>query len=555
VSAIDLLSFFKGGKKNNDNVSPVSEDKAKDYLPKFGYVGPSELLNRARGFAHEVGDVFKSAVRKFQDFAGLEPTGVLDVKTRKKMAEPRCGVYDVQAITSGREAAFKWRKSRLTYSILSFSSDLPRRDIDAAIRKAFDTWSAVVPLDFTEVSSNDPSADIKIKFASGNHDDPWPFDGRGGVLAHATMPTSGLLHFDEDENWVYMDARKIATYSYTDLLPVAIHEIGHVLGLSHSRSEDSIMAPFYQETVDASGRYVMPTLRSTDINAIQEIYGPRRGGFSSSSSSRGGWGDSDSGSSSRFTTEGPTTHKHGLGSSLKGLFGRWLGGGSRDDPDPDVSSSGRSRTHTREISPATSGDGESDSGSSSRGECPSTVDAFTPGLSGTNYVFLGSKVYEMRGSTVIKVHSMRLLFPNGPIYVDAAMSNERNQVILLFQSSNVYAFRASSSGKFALEQGYPKRVPRELGFNPTGALLWNDGHQLLLSRSDDFAVYDEYWNQATVVSTLSAHFPGFPRGIRGGFTSGGSEMTLFSSSQVYKYDANRKMALGSGRDLRSYLNC
>lgn len=33
------------------------------------------------------------------------------------------------------------------------------------------------------------------------------------------------------------------------------------------------MAPFYQETVDANGKYVIPKLASSDVLSIQDIYG------------------------------------------------------------------------------------------------------------------------------------------------------------------------------------------------------------------------------------------------------------------------------------------
>ncbi|VDM58434.1 unnamed protein product [Angiostrongylus costaricensis] len=239
---LDFISKLVGGggSSSSSSSSPsmkltaVSDEKAKRYLQDFGYITPSNSLSASPGMSIDFSDatsLFKKALLKFQEFAGLKPTGVLDLDTKKKMAEPRCGVTDVLAVTRGG-SAFKWRKRRLTYSIENFSSDLPKDDTRRAIRESYETWAAVTQLDFEEVPAGSGS-DIKA----------------GGVLAHATMPENGALHFDDDENWTYMDARKIYSGDYTDILAVAIHEAGHTLGLSHSRDESSIMAPFYHETV------------------------------------------------------------------------------------------------------------------------------------------------------------------------------------------------------------------------------------------------------------------------------------------------------------------
>ena len=49
------------------------------------------------------------------------------------------------------------------------------------IGKSFDEWSKNSALKFKEVAKN---GDLKILFAPGNHQDGYPFDGKGGVLAH-----------------------------------------------------------------------------------------------------------------------------------------------------------------------------------------------------------------------------------------------------------------------------------------------------------------------------------------------------------------------------------
>ena len=77
----------------------------------------------------------------------------------------------------------------LTYTIINYSSQtsrLTRNDIRRVVWRTLSKWSMHTNINFREVRPND--ADIRIRFVRGSHSDSYPFDGRGGTLAHAFYP-------------------------------------------------------------------------------------------------------------------------------------------------------------------------------------------------------------------------------------------------------------------------------------------------------------------------------------------------------------------------------
>ncbi len=163
------------------------------------------------------------------------------------------------------QAISKWGKFDLTYVFLNGTDDLPGDEERELVRQAFALWTAETPLTFTEVAGLS-QADIEIAWYSGDHGDGDPFDGPGDVLAHASFPNPFadrlvVLHFDLDERWVNSTAQDV------DLVTVAAHEIGHVLGLDHSDDPDALMYPSYF----GPRRF----LGDDDIAGVQSLYGPR----------------------------------------------------------------------------------------------------------------------------------------------------------------------------------------------------------------------------------------------------------------------------------------
>ena len=88
------------------------------------------------------------------------------------------------------------------------------------------------------------------------------FDGKGKVLAHAFYPQDGRLHFDDDEYFTETGSWWNGSQS---LLYVAVHEIGHALGLRHSDVKGTVMWPTASRGT--------PKLHQDDIDGIRSLYG------------------------------------------------------------------------------------------------------------------------------------------------------------------------------------------------------------------------------------------------------------------------------------------
>ncbi|XP_069825693.1 stromelysin-1-like [Dendropsophus ebraccatus] len=242
-----------------DSKDITKEDmaKAQEYIDRFYNVA---------SVGRRISNPTEDKIKAMQTFFGLNVTGIIDKETLRVMSKPRCGVPDVQrfSLFPGKP---KWEKTSLTYRIVNYTPDITSSEVDYAIAQALRIWSEVTPLNFRQIYGG--RADIMISFGYRDHGDFFPFDGPSGILAHAFAPGNdigGDAHFDEDETWTL-------GRQGTNIFLAALHELGHALGLEHSRYEQAIMYPTLLEHP-----LVDPTtfkLFKDDLEGIQALYGPR----------------------------------------------------------------------------------------------------------------------------------------------------------------------------------------------------------------------------------------------------------------------------------------
>lgn len=150
----------------------------------------------------------------------------------------------------------------LTYYIGEIPSEIDEAQFRSGIEDALNVWASVADVTFEETNSPRRRDSIDITFGS--------IDGAGGTLAQAYLPDdvtfgrlAGDIEFDSDESWEFGNARRGAA---TDIVLVAIHELGHSLGLEHTDNPASIMFPSVSPNATFQG------LHQSDIDAILSLY-------------------------------------------------------------------------------------------------------------------------------------------------------------------------------------------------------------------------------------------------------------------------------------------
>ncbi|XP_047309433.1 metalloendoproteinase 5-MMP-like [Impatiens glandulifera] len=227
-----FVNDFLGSKKGDEVKGLV---QIKQYLIKYGYLNPSINVDEFEVLDHSV----EEAIKKFQLFYHLDVSGALDEKTLSLMSKPRCGCPDLVNGTMVKHG-MKMVQDQLKGSYYVTDTKWPKLNLSWAIKPG------------TRGDAYKP-----INWAIRR----WtPFDGPGRILAHAGMPPDGGVHFDADEKWVIG-----VVPTGVDMETVALHELGHALGLGHSAVKEAIMWPYI-------GHGEVKRLHVDDIAGIKALY-------------------------------------------------------------------------------------------------------------------------------------------------------------------------------------------------------------------------------------------------------------------------------------------
>jgi len=159
-----------------------------------------------------------------------------------------------------------WSFATTSGAMFGFDAAISDPAFQSLIRAAFAAWEAVLDIDFVEVADSGAS---NIRLGWDAIDGAYNMVGQQAYTYYDNASgfdtyAAGEIRFDTAEAWS-TDRNATAMNFYA----VALHEIGHAIGIEHSHDPNTIM---YFETGGATD------LTASDIAAGRAVYGDARSG-------------------------------------------------------------------------------------------------------------------------------------------------------------------------------------------------------------------------------------------------------------------------------------
>lgn len=265
----------RSGRRTVKRSNPISPKLVAESLFQLGYIQTANPVFAEGRLSPEVTRALHDYGRRFLgDDTPIQGVGrqravaaIIDLLEKRQ-----CGVPDVirsvTNINAYGQPGNRWRRGNLTYYIRS--ETIPKslqpalgvkqqEAVAQVMDNVFRQWEGACP--FFKITPGDAKADIIVQFVGP---DVVPKFKSGSYVGNGQYPESGELSFKVSTLWSANLPPTPPNPGTANLLAVALHEAGHILGISHSTSRASIMYPISIDGV---------RLDPETIRAIQNLYG------------------------------------------------------------------------------------------------------------------------------------------------------------------------------------------------------------------------------------------------------------------------------------------